>query len=158
MKPIEKDHPGVYIPPPGIYAVFFFAGLFAERRIPLGDALFQQHWVRISGIIFFLLAAFFLFSSLRQFFLGRTTMVTIKPASSLQTKGIYRISRNPMYVGLSLIYLGLTCFSGNGWNLILFPLLILVMQVYVIRREENYLGRRFGNEYIDYKARVRRWL
>jgi protein-S-isoprenylcysteine O-methyltransferase Ste14 len=63
-----------------------------------------------------------------------------------------------MYVALAIIYLGLTCLIGNWWNIIFFPLLFLVIQEYVIKSEEKYLERAFGNEYLNYKRRVRRWL
>lgn len=63
-----------------------------------------------------------------------------------------------MYVGLATAYLGVTCFIGNWWNVILLPLLLLVIQEYVIKREERYLQLEFGQEYENYKNRVRRWL
>jgi protein-S-isoprenylcysteine O-methyltransferase Ste14 len=63
-----------------------------------------------------------------------------------------------MYVGLLFVYLGITCFIGNWWNIILLPLLIFIMQAYVIKSEEKYLERAFGDEFIEYKKRVRRWL
>ena len=63
-----------------------------------------------------------------------------------------------MYASLVLVYLGLTCLMGNWWNIILLPLLLLVVQEYVIKREEKYLARKFGNEYMDYRQHVRRWL
>jgi len=96
--------------------------------------------------------------SLRQFFLTKNTLILIKPASSLQITGIYGITRNPMYVGLAILYLGITCLIGNWWNVILFPLLFIIVQEYIIKREEKYLELEFGKEYNDYKKTVRRWL
>ena len=63
-----------------------------------------------------------------------------------------------MYVSLLLVYTGLSFLIGNWWNLILLPLLVFIVQEYVIKREEKYLDRRFGQQYADYKKRVRRWL
>lgn len=63
-----------------------------------------------------------------------------------------------MYVGLSLLYLGIACIIGNWWNFFLFPLLLLIVQEYVIKREEKYLVRRFGEAYLDYRRKVRRWI
>jgi len=63
-----------------------------------------------------------------------------------------------MYLGLVFAYLGLTCFLGNCWNLLLLPLLILLIQEYVIKKEERYLQEEFGQEYESYKSKVRRWL
>ena len=63
-----------------------------------------------------------------------------------------------MYVGLAILYLGITCLIGNWWNVILFPLLFIIVQEYIIKREEKYLELEFGKEYNDYKKTVRRWL
>jgi protein-S-isoprenylcysteine O-methyltransferase Ste14 len=150
--------PGVYIPPPLFYIVIFLAALFIQKKIPLANALFQSQIIKVAGIILLVIALFFSFTSLRQFFLSKNTLIPIKPATSLQTTGIYRISRNPMYVGLAIVYLGLTCLIGNWWNLILFPVLFLIVQEYIIKREEKYLKLEFGEQYTQYKKTVRRWL
>ena len=150
--------PGVYIPPPLFYVLIFLAALFIQKKIPLDNALFQLQVIKIAGVILLVVALFFSYRSLRQFFLSKNTLIPIKPASSLQTTGIYRISRNPMYVGLAIIYLGLTCLIGNWWNFILFPVLFLIVQEYIIKREEKYLKLEFGEQYEGYKKTVRRWL
>ena len=126
--------------------------------MPIRGSFFQSPEIKWVGIAAFVVAFLFLSSSLRQFIKTKNTVVLIKPALSLQTSGIYGISRNPMYVGLSFIYLGVTCFIGNPWNIILFPILFLVIQEYVIKKEENYLVQEFGQKYEDYKINVRRWL
>ncbi len=104
-----------------------------------------------------LTALFFLFTSGRQFFLTKNTLVLIRPASSLQTGGIYSISRNPMYTGLALAYLGLTCFIGNWWNIIFFPILILIVQEYVIKNEERYLNGSLDSN-MSPTEKSQRWL
>jgi protein-S-isoprenylcysteine O-methyltransferase Ste14 len=157
MKP-RADNPGVYIPPPVFYALTFLSAVWMQKRIHLDDSLFHSRITKGVGVLFLLMAISFLVTSLAKFFKSKNTVVLIKPASSLQTNGVYSISRNPMYVGLLQIYLGITCFTGNWWNIILLPLLIFLMQVYVIKHEEDYLERAFGNEYLEYKKRVRRWL
>jgi len=119
---------------------------------------FHKKCTKISGIIFLIIAIFFLVKSLEQFFQSKNSLITIKPATSLQTTGIYNVTRNPMYVGLAIVYLGISCFIGNWWNVILFFLLLLIIQEYIIKHEEKYLERRFGQEYLDYKLKVRRWL
>ena len=154
----KKDNPGVYIPPPLFYVVLFLAALFLQKEIPINPVLFRGQGMKILGIIFIVISLFFLISSLRQFFQSKNTLVTMKPAFSLQTNGIYQITRNPMYLGLAIVYLGLSCLIGNWWNIILLPFLFLLVQQYIIKKEENYLGRRFGKEYAAYKDKVRRWL
>jgi len=154
----KKDSPGVYIPPPLIYVMVFLAAIFIQKKISIDDSIFHLQITKIAGILFLIVSLFFLVTSLRQFFISKNTLIPIKPASSLQANGIYSITRNPMYVGLALVYLGISCFVGNWWNIILFPLLLLIVQEYIIKREEKYLVRRFGQEYVVYKTKVRRWL
>jgi len=158
-KPINTSKgPGVYVPPPLFYVITFIAAVLIQGKIPLSDVQFQLRITKIGGITLLIIALFFLFRSLRQFFLSKNTIILIKPASSLQTTGIYKISRNPMYVGLAIVYLGITCLIGNWWNIILFPLLLLIVQEYIIKREEKYLELEFGQDYEEYTRKVRRWL
>ncbi len=154
----KKDSPGVYIPPPLFYVLTFIIAIIIQKKIPINNFLFQREWLKISGIVFLVVSLFFLVRSLRQFFQTSNTLILIKPATSLQTDGIYGITRNPMYVGLAIVYLGLSCLIGNWWNFILFPILVLIVQEYIIKSEERYLERAFKQEYADYKNKVHRWL
>lgn len=154
----KNDSPGVYIPPPLFYVLTFFTALFLQKKVPLENSVFHFRSTKVISILVLAGSLFFLVTSLRKFFVSKNTLILIRPASSLQTNGIYNISRNPMYVALALIYLGLSGLIGNWWNIILFPLLFMVIQEYVIKSEEKYLLRAFGTAYSDYKRRVRRWL
>ena len=136
----------------------FFVAVLLQRVSPIGVAFFRSVMAVVIGLIMLLVGVFFLFPAIRQFFTSKNTLITIKSANSLQTTGIYSVSRNPMYVGLLFLYLGISFLVGNWWNLMLLPALILVVQTYVIKREERYLSRTFGQPYLDYKERVRRWL
>jgi protein-S-isoprenylcysteine O-methyltransferase Ste14 len=155
---MRRDNPGVYIPPPLFYVIIFLSAGFMQKRVHLGNSFFKSPVSGAIGVILILASLFFLIRSLLQFLSSRNTLITIKAASSLQTKGIYSYTRNPMYVGLALVYLGLTCFIGNWWNVILLPLLLFLIQWFVIRKEEAYLEREFGADYNEYKKRVRRWI
>ncbi len=155
----DRNHPGIYVPPPFIYASVFLLAILIQWKLPIDDAILHEMPVKVIGVLIILIAIFFfLFRSLKQFFRTKNTVVTIMPASSLQTTGIYSLTRNPMYVGMTMIYLGLTCLIGNWWNVILSPVLLIIVQEYVIKREEKYLVQRFGQQYLDYKLNVRRWL
>jgi len=154
----KQDSPGVYVPPPLLYVLTFLAAVFLQKRFYIDDVLFHSTLTKIIGALFLISALYFMVTSLATFIKSRNTVILIKPAASLQTSGVYNISRNPMYVSLALIYLGITCFLGNWWNIILFPVLIFIMQAYVIRSEERYLERAFGEDFLNYKKRVRRWL
>jgi len=87
-----------------------------------------------------------------------TNVPTHKPATTIITHGPYRYSRNPIYIGLNLLYIGLSVSFGAIWLLAVLPALLWVMRRYVIAREEIYLERKFGAAYTGYKNRVRRWL
>ena len=154
----KKDSPGVYIPPPLFYIAAFITAVLIQELLPLSNNFFHTATSKIIGSVIILAGLLFNFPALRQFFKTKNTLVTVKPASSLQTTGIYSVSRNPMYISLLLFYTGLSFIIGNWWNLILLPLLFLVIQEYVIKREEQYLERRFGQQYLVYKSKVRRWL
>lgn len=154
----KEDNPGVPIPPPLIYAATFFVAVFIQKMEPINDQFLRSRPVQVAAFILFAIAIFLSARSLTQFFRSKNTLITIKAAQSLQTTGIYQFTRNPMYLSLLLIYLGLTCLIGNCWNIILLPVLFAIVQEYIIKREEKYLDRRFGKEYHDYKSNVRRWI
>lgn len=154
----KKDNAGVYIPPPLLYIAIFFLAIFMQKMIPINKDFFFTTTAKIIGVLIILISLFFSFPAILQFFKTKNTLITIKPANSLQTTRIYSISRNPMYISLLLVYTGLSFIIGNWWNLILLPVLFLIIQEYVIKREEKYLDRRFGQSYLDYKTKVRRWL
>jgi protein-S-isoprenylcysteine O-methyltransferase Ste14 len=78
--------------------------------------------------------------------------------STLLTTGAYRISRNPMYTGLAIAYLGGAVLAGSWWPLATLPVALLAVRGVLIGPEERYLADQFGQTYIDYRARVRRWL
>lgn len=155
---IPKNNPGVYIPPPLIYAAFFLLSFGIEKMVPIEKRWLHSTPVKMAGFILISICALVIFIAIRKFVISKNTLITIKPAQSLQTTGIYAFSRNPMYMGLLLLYTGLSIIIGNWWNFILLPFLLLVVQEYVIKREEKYLGLRFGQQYFEYKAKVRRWL
>ena len=156
--PPKKDNPGVFIPPPILYAIVFVSGIFLQKNFPLSLSFFKSNLSTACGIGFIVIALLFIVNGIRQFILSRNTLITVKPAASLQTTGIYAISRNPMYVGLITLYIALSFLVGNWWNLLLLPVLILVIYFIVIRKEEKYLERAFGTMYTRYKQKVRRWI
>jgi protein-S-isoprenylcysteine O-methyltransferase Ste14 len=155
---LPKNHPGVYVPPPLFYAALFLLSLPLQRLFPLAHAFFDSslaHWLGAGFIAIYLALTL---PALLTFWRSRNTLVTIKPARSLQTRGIYSLSRNPMYLGLLLLYMGLSLLKGNGWTLLLLLPLLLILNRYVISREEQYLERAFGEPYRAYKQQVHRWL
>ena len=92
------------------------------------------------------------------FFRARTHLIPNRPANALVMAGPYRFTRNPMYVSLTAVYLGVCVLMLSLWALLLLPLVLMVIYTKVIAPEEAYLERRFGGEYAHYRKRVRRWL
>jgi protein-S-isoprenylcysteine O-methyltransferase Ste14 len=154
----KEDSPGISLPPPFVYGFFFGISLLLQKLVPLNKDFFSSDVSKGIGFLLLVVCLVFDLPSLIQFFKTRNTLITIKSANSLQTKGMYSISRNPMYTGLLCLFSSLAFLVGNWWTLLFLPVVVFTIQVYVIRREENYLARRFGQQFIDYKKRVRRWL
>jgi protein-S-isoprenylcysteine O-methyltransferase Ste14 len=154
-----KDSPGVIIPPPLFYAGFFLLSMILQGYFTIRAAFFfHTHWANICGSVLYFMGICFSFPSMFKFIKSKNTIITVKPATSLQTTGIYSYSRNPMYIALLLFYLGLALQFGNWWTLILAPFLIVFITYRVILPEERYLTRAFGEEYTNYQKRVRRWI
>jgi protein-S-isoprenylcysteine O-methyltransferase Ste14 len=154
-----KDNPGVFVPPPLFYVLFFLVSFFLQGYFTIKRAFFFHSQIaNILGLIFIFTGFFFAVPAVRQFFKSKTSIVPIRPASSLQTTGIYSISRNPMYLGLFFQYLGMALIFGNWWTLFLIPVLIALIHFLVIRPEERYLSRAFGDSYSEYRKKVRRWI
>ena len=154
----KKDNPGIFIPPPLIYAAIFFLSILMQKIIPINNSFFDSRNATIAGIVLIAIALLFILPALIKFVQSKNTLVTIKSATSLQTKGIYSLTRNPMYMGLLILYSGIAMLEGNWWTFIFIPLIIIIVQSYVIRGEENYLQRAFGEEYNTYRKKVRRWI
>ena len=154
----KKDNPGIFIPPPLIYAAIFFLSILMQKIIPINNSFFDSRNATIAGIVLIAIALLFILPALIKFVQSKNTLVTIKSATSLQTKGIYSLTRNPMYMGLLILYSGIAMLGGNWWTFIFIPLIIIIVQSYVIRGEENYLQRAFGEEYNAYRKKVRRWI
>src|SRR5690606_10170124 len=119
----NAKHPGVYIPPPFLYLSTFLLAIVMQNYIPLDESFFYTTASKLIGLMFVLIGLFFFLPAIWQFIKTKNTLITVKGANSLQTQGLYSVSRNPMYVGLLLFYTGLSLIYGNLWNLILLPLL-----------------------------------
>jgi protein-S-isoprenylcysteine O-methyltransferase Ste14 len=154
----KSDHPGVYLPPPVIYVAAFLLSIFIQKKFPLPNSLLESNFAIILGILFTTTGLNLILPAVIKFYKTKNTLIPNKPANSLQTAGIYAITRNPMYLGLLILYMGIGCLKGNAWSLILIPLVIFLVTKFVIRNEEEYLGRAFGIDYIEYQNKVKRWI
>ena len=155
---IDKDSAGVNIPPPLAFAGTFVLGMVIDRlswwklEIPLG------HWLErmIAGLA--LVAGFgIMMTAVGLFKKAGTETKPWKPASAVVTDGVYRWTRNPMYLGMGLIYLGLAVFFDSLITLLLLVPLFVWITRNVIEKEEAYMAAKFGEPYLAYKAATRRW-
>jgi protein-S-isoprenylcysteine O-methyltransferase Ste14 len=154
-----RDHCGVWIPPPLLYAALFLLAMLFEDLVPLPlGSLVPEDLAEVAGpglIAAGMILSFWSVGALQR---RGTSMIPIRPTTSLVTDGPYRFSRNPMYLGLVGIFVGVALVKQLLWGLLLAPLLVLVITVVVTRKEEAYLAQKFGAEYRRYRTAVRRWL
>lgn len=150
------DRSGVRIPPPLLYVAGFLGGVGLELAVPIGALPLAL--ALLSGLIGFGSWLALDGPAMILFRRAGTSMVPMRPTTVLVTSGPYRVTRNPMYVGMAALYLGLALALGVIWALALLPVVLLAVDRLVIVREERYLDTKFGEAYRDYKSRVRRWL
>lgn len=147
------------IPPPLLFALPLALGLFLHYQFPLVNIPDSLAGVfRWCGVVLLALGVLHALPSLVLFILSRTTIIPHRRSSVMVRSWAYRWTRNPMYVGLALIYLGITLLNGAVWPIIFLPLPILVLDRTVIPMEERQMEEAFGAEYAAYRTRVRRWL
>jgi len=152
----EPDHAGVKVPPPFIYLAGLLLGGLLEVLEPLDGLESPWRWIALAlGIAGFVLLGP---AAMRRFLRAETDLRPFRPTSAIVTDGPYRFTRNPMYVGMTLLYVGLAIGFDLIWALVLLPAVLLVIRFHVIAREERYLETKFGEEYLGYKRRVRRWV
>jgi len=159
MNPGTRANAGIHFPPPFLYAAGFLLGLLGHRLAPM--RLWPpeyRHPARLTALVLFLLWLLLFSLAIAGFFRARTSFIPNRPAQALVTTGPYRVTRNPMYLGFVLLYLALTFIVNTTWTLLFLPLVILIVDRFVIAREERYLAGRFGEDYQAYRARVRRWI
>jgi protein-S-isoprenylcysteine O-methyltransferase Ste14 len=153
---------GAIARPPVLFLAALLLGFVMDHLLPLpfavpGDG--PAHWVSVvvAGCLILIgMAAFG--TGIRNFSCAATPVQGTKPTRVLVTRGIHGWSRNPIYLGMFLVYGGIGIAVRSPWILILLLPLAVTIRYGVVAREEAYLERRFGNAYRDYKARVRRWL
>ena len=152
----ERNNAGVVAPPPLIYLGPLVLGLLLNRRVPV--LFLPRRVARVLGLPLLgggvLLMGWFV-RTMR----GADTPIDPRESvSSLVTDGPFRYTRNPGYLSMAMIYSGLASLANALWAILFLPATLLVIRRGVIDREERYLARRFGEEYMRYKARVRRWI
>lgn len=155
-----RDAARVRILPPGVPLIAILLGQVLQRVRPIAPTLELGPLVRygLGGAI--VAAAIFGlgFRAVRTMRRSGQSENPWKPTPSVIESGPYRFTRNPMYLQLVIICIGFAVILQNPWILLLTPLAALMLQELAIRPEEEYLERKFGETYLAYKRRVRRWL
>ena len=150
------DNPGVIAPPPLIYAGTLAVGLLLNRLHPV-PFLPRGSW-RILGLPLAFTGFLIGLQGYREMVHAGTNVDPYKPSTSIVEAGPYRYTRNPLYLGMTLIYTSITTRANALPAALLLPIVLAVMRYGVIEREERYLEDKFGDEYLSYKTRVRRWI
>ena len=153
---------GVIARPPLLFLAALLLGFVSDHLLPLPFPVSRiglVHWISaiIAGFLILIGIAVFA-AGIRNFSSAATPVQGTKPTRALVTTGIHGWSRNPIYLGMFLVYGGIGIVVRSPWILILALPLAITIRYGVVAREEAYLERRFGDAYRDYKARVRRWL
>lgn len=153
----ERDRAGVIAPPPLIYLGTLLLGMLLNRRFPIPflprKVARTLGWpLVVAGVV---LLGWFEWAMRR----AGTPTNPYKPSSGIVTEGPFRYTRNPAYLSMTMIYAGVAVLRNASWAILLLPLVLVAIQRdQIVGREERYLERTFGEEYLDYKARARRWV
>lgn len=159
MNPAPRIGLAMRLPPPLMFVLTFFAGVALEHLLPLARYVTAvAPAARIVGAALLIAGLLLAISSAGMFLWMRTTLVPFGAAARLVTRGQYRFTRNPMYLGLVVAYLGMAGLLTEPWTIALLPLPIAVLNALVIPFEEERLREIFGASFVDYCAKVRRWI
>lgn len=155
-RPKNTDHPDVVALPPLIYLGALFSAIILHAFAPLD--LRAGNAYAVLGLVMFILGVVPLVESFKRFLNHDTPPPPNLTPRCVVISGFYKYSRNPMYVGMSAMYFGLALLLNNAWALMLLPVILIVMHYGVVLREETYMEKKFGDEYLNYKKSVRRYL
>jgi protein-S-isoprenylcysteine O-methyltransferase Ste14 len=144
------------LPPPSYPAGMLLLGVLLQRWHPV--LLPRDRVSMTTAALSTIAAAFLLHGSWRAFRTARTPLEPWKATRALVRDGVFRLSRNPVYLAFLLIQAAIAWWVGNGWLLGLLPVTWSLLDRLQVRREETYLLSQFGDDYRDYCRRVRRWI
>src|SRR3712207_6434987 len=151
-----SETPAVVAPPPLIYAGALAVGLFADALYPIAFLPGAVAWGLSCPLIGVgLILGFLGDHAMRN---ANTNVSPYRPTTKLVTEGPYRFTRNPLYLSVTLVYGGIAVVANALWAILLLPVVLIIMRYGVIEREERYLERKFAEEYLEYRARVPRWV
>lgn len=154
---IDQDVPNLgVIRPPLVYLASILLGALIQFAAPL--PFLPRRLAVPLGASLVVVAIALLSSAVTKFRSAGTPVPARKPTTAIVRTGPYRFSRNPIYLAFSLLQLGIAIWLNSLWLLATLVAAVALIHYVVIPREEQYLERRFGSQYLEYKASVRRWL
>ncbi|MBB5280839.1 methyltransferase family protein [Pacificimonas flava] len=154
----DRDNPGVIAPPPLLFAAPLAVGLVLQSVVLDGGMGLPGLFRWPIGSLAILAGLAIIGLAVERFARAGTNPEPWKPATTVVADGIYRLSRNPMYLGMALAYAGIAVLADSALTLALLLPALLIVDFGVIRREEAYLERKFGARYRNFTAQTRRWL
>ena len=158
MTKAGQDHAGIRVPPPLIFLGLVLIGPLLDHLLGIAPLRIARPVQVVLTLALVAAGLAVVLAAIRRFQSAGTRVEPWAPSSAIVSAGIYRFSRNPMYLGMVLVMLGLALIIANPASLAMVGVATLVVDRFVIRREEAYLERKFGGEYQAYRRRVRRWL
>lgn len=154
-----KDYADVAIKPPILFLGALLLGNVLTLWIPIGPGLAAPNGLGLTvGLVFVALGFALSIFPARRFNKAGTSVMPGEPSSVLVEEGLYSVTRNPIYIGLILIYFGLCLVLTSVWMLLLLIPAVIILHRGVVKREEDYLSWKFGDAYRAYMNRVPRWL
>ncbi len=156
----DRDAPDILIFPPLASVTAPITAVALEWICPLGlvPPAFSSSWIVVLGILALGLAGTLAISGERAFRAANTNVDPRQPALTLVETGPYRFTRNPMYLGMVVLQIGLGLTFSLDWTILTAPILWAVLNWGVVTREETYLAGKFGAPYAEYLTRTRRWI
>jgi protein-S-isoprenylcysteine O-methyltransferase Ste14 len=156
MSTEQADHPGVIARPPLMYLAALAVVFVLRWLLPL--PIFPPRVGLVPGLLLVVLGAAWIGWGRRTMVTAGTNVNPTKPTTTIVASGPFRYSRNPLYVGATTFFVGVTLASNTWWGFAALLILLPLMHFGVVLREERYLERKFGEPYRGYRSRVRRYL
>lgn len=152
----NSDQANVVAFPPMLFGTTLLIGVLLSYIFP--TPLLSPMTALAIGLVLFGIGVITLLLAFQGMIQHKTTIHPKGATTAIVSNGLYRYTRNPMYLSLTLIYIGVSVATNAWWGLLLLIPLLVVVQKGIVEREEHYLTQKFGEEYLSYKAQVRRWL
>jgi protein-S-isoprenylcysteine O-methyltransferase Ste14 len=156
MRNVTADRANVIASPPVILVVVLALGFILDWLWPA--SFLPDGWGLPLGLIVIYVAVNLKLFAVREMVRVKTALDVRKPATDIATSGPFSVSRNPIYIGIVLLNTGVACIANSLWIFLLSAALAAILQKGVIEPEEAYLEQKFGDKYLRYKAKVRRWI